>query len=143
MEAVITTGTAVGAVIVAVLYIAIFSWVKEPYRQTINALLIAGAGATYWSGGLGFWEFPLGPVMIFLAFRGLRDYRYLALGWLLHTGYDWIHHFWGHPIIPMDPSSSAGCGIADPLLAVWLYFGAPSVWQWLRGRRVASAAEPH
>jgi hypothetical protein len=134
MEAVIPTGTAIGAVIVAVLFVIIFSLVKEPYHQTINALLIAGAGATYWSGGLGYGEFPLGPVMIFLAYKGLRDYRYIAAGWLMHTGYDWMHHFWGLPIIPMEPTSSAGCGIADPLMAIWLYCGAPSVWQWLRGR---------
>jgi Family of unknown function (DUF6010) len=133
METTFSPGAAMGAVVVAVLYIAIFSWVKEPYRQKINALLIAGAGATYWSGGFGYWEFPLGPVMIFLAYKGLQDYRYLALGWMVHTAFDWMHHLWGHPIIPMEPSSSAGCGIADPIMALWLYAGAPSIWRLFSG----------
>lgn len=125
--------TAVGAVIIALLYISIFSLVKEPTRQTLNALLIAGAGATYWSGGLGFYEFPLGIAMIFLAYKGLKNYKFLALGWMVHTAYDLLHHFYGNPIVPMSPSSSAGCAICDPILALWLYAGAPNVFRrWTR-----------
>lgn len=119
--------TAIGAVVIAALYISIFSLVKEPYRQKINALIIAGAGATYWSSGLGFYEFPLGVIMIILAYKGLSNYKYLAAGWMLHTVYDLLHHFYANPIVPMEPSSSAGCAICDPILAVWLFLGAPSI----------------
>ena len=122
-----TITTAVGAVLIAGVYISIFSLVKEPARQKINALIIAGAGATYWSSGLGFYEFPLGVIMITLAYKGLTNYKYLALGWMVHTVYDLLHHFYANPIIPMESSSSAGCAICDPILAVWLFFGAPSI----------------
>ncbi|RFS17682.1 DUF6010 family protein [Emticicia sp. C21] len=127
-----TLMTAIGAVIIAGLYITIFSLVKEPNRQIINALIIAGAGATYWSGGLGYYEFPLGVIMIYLAFKGLKDYKFLALGWLVHTLYDVLHHLYGNPIVPMSPSSSAGCAICDPILALWLFMGAPSAFEWFR-----------
>jgi hypothetical protein len=132
-----TVMTAIGAVIIAGLYITIFSLVKEPSRQIINALIIAGAGATYWSGGLGFYEFPLGVIMIYLAFKGLKDYRFLALGWLVHTAYDILHHLYGNPILPMSSSSSAGCAICDPILALWLFMGAPSSLEWFRRAKVS------
>jgi len=118
---------AIGAISIAAIFITIFSFVKEPYRQQINALVIAGAGGVYWSSGLGFYEFPLGVIMIFLAYKGMKDYKYLALGWIVHTVYDVLHHYYGNPIIPMAPASSAGCAICDPILAIWLYFNAPSV----------------
>ena len=121
--------TAVCAVVIAGIYISIFSLVKEPQRQKINALIIAAAGAVYWSGGLGFNEFPLGVIMIFLAYKGFKNYKYLALGWLVHTFYDLLHHFYANPIIPMESLSSAGCAVCDPLLAIWLFYGAPNVFQ--------------
>ncbi|GAB3503443.1 DUF6010 family protein [Emticicia fontis] len=124
--------TALAAILIAGLYITLFSLVKEPNRQIINALIIAGAGATYWSSGLGFYEFPLGVIMIYLAFKGLKDYKFLALGWLVHTVYDILHHLYGNTIVPMSPSSSAGCAICDPILALWLCMGAPSVFDWFK-----------
>ena len=129
--------TAIGALFIAGLYITIFSLVKEPNRQIINALIIAGAGATYWSGGLGYYEFPLGIIMIYLAFKGLKNYKFLAFGWMVHTVYDVLHHFYGNPIVPMSPSSSAGCAICDPILALWLFMGAPSVFEWFSRQKIA------
>lgn len=119
---------ALAAVAIALVFIAVMSLVKEPHRQTINALAIAAAGIIYWSNGLGFYEFPLGIIMLFLAYKGLTDYTYIAIGWLVHTVYDVLHHFYGQPIIPMDPSSSAGCAVCDPILAIWFFFGAPSIY---------------
>lgn len=127
--------TALGAVVIAGLYISIFSLVKEPQRQIINALIIVGAGAVYWSGGLGFYEFPLGVIMIFLAYKGLKNYKYLALGWMVHTVYDLLHHIYGSPIVPMESSSSAGCAICDPILALWLFNGAPNVFQFFHRKQ--------
>jgi hypothetical protein len=65
--------------------------------------------------------------MIYLAYKGLKDYKFLALGWMIHTIYDILHHLYGNAIVPMASSSSAGCAICDPILAVWLYMGAPGV----------------
>ena len=127
----------IGAIAVATVFISVFSLVREPYRQTINALIIAGAGGVYWSGGLGFAEFPLGPAMIFLAYKGLKNYKYLAAGWTLHTLYDLLHHYYASPIIPMEPLSSLGCAICDPLLAIWLFAGAPSIFNILRNPSVS------
>lgn len=50
-----------GAVLIALIFIMLFSLIKEPVRIKASALLIAGAGAVYWSGGLGVWEFALVP----------------------------------------------------------------------------------
>lgn len=127
METHFTLVGAMCAVGVALLFITLMSLVREPYRQTINALIIAGAGATYWSGGLGFYEFPLGVIMIFLAYKGLKNYHYVAVGWLVHTVYDVLHHLYGNPIIPMAPLSSAGCAVCDPVLAIWFFLGAPGI----------------
>lgn len=124
--------TAIGAVAIAGVYISAFSLVKEPYRKTINALIIAGAGGVYWSGGLGALEFPFGPLMFFLAYKGLTDYKYIAIGWLCHTAWDIVHHVYANPIVPFVSSSSAGCAICDPLLALWFFFEAPTIWNVLK-----------
>jgi hypothetical protein len=42
-----------GPVIVALVYIALSSLFKEPNRRSFNAIFIAGAGASYLSGGFG------------------------------------------------------------------------------------------
>lgn len=44
---------ALSAVAIAFGFITIMSLVKETNRQKINAIIIAGAGSVYWSGGLG------------------------------------------------------------------------------------------
>lgn len=124
-----TSMTAFGAVAVAAIYITAFSLVREPYRKTINALIIAGAGGVYWSAGLGPLEFVFGPIMFFFAYKGLTDYRYIAMGWLCHTAWDLVHHLYANPIVPFVSSSSAGCAICDPILALWFFLGAPSVFK--------------
>ena len=42
-------------------------------------------------------------------------------------GWDQVHHFYGSPIVPFLPRSSAGCAITDALLAIWFFANAPSV----------------
>ena len=118
---------ALAAVAIAFIFITIMSLVKEPDRKKINAVLIAGAGAVYWSGGLGIWEFIFGTVMIFVAIKGLTHYYFIGIGWLLHTVWDILHHLYGNPIVYMEPSSSAGCAVCDPILALWFFCGAPSI----------------
>lgn len=123
---------AIAAVGIAVLYITAFSLVKEPQRQLVNALIIAGAGAVYWSGGLGVWEFPFGVVMLWVAYRGLASYTYIGIGWLLHTAWDLVHHLYANPIVAFEPSSSAGCAVCDSILALWFFAQAPSVFSFFK-----------
>jgi hypothetical protein len=123
----------VSPLVVAVVFIAACSLLKEPARQRFSAILIAGAGAAYLSGGLGVWEFAFGILVTFVAYRGLEDYRFIGLGWLLHTAWDVVHHLYGNPIVPFLPGSSAGCAISDFVFALWYFFGAPSVYSWFDG----------
>lgn len=109
---------------IAALWIAAFSVLREPMRQKLSAIMIAGAGAAYLGGGLGPWELAACVAFTAVAYKGLDDYRFVGLGWLMHTGWDLVHHFHGHPIIPFAPDSSAGCAICDLLLAVWYFLGA-------------------
>lgn len=120
------------AVLIAVVFITIMSFVKEPNRQKINAIIIAGAGSVYWNGGLGVWEFIFGSLMLFVAYKGLKHYCFIGIGWLLHTGWDILHHFYATPIVYLEPSSSAGCAVCDPILATWFFFSAPTIWNVLK-----------
>lgn len=119
----------VAPVVVGLLYVALASLLPEPARQRVNALMVAGAGAAYISGGsLGLWELAFTAVMTFCAYRGLTNYTWLGVGWLLHTAWDVVHHLRGAPIIPELAHSSFGCAICDPVIAVWLFLRAPSIY---------------
>ncbi|WP_203779936.1 DUF6010 family protein, partial [Actinoplanes philippinensis] len=117
----------VGPILVGVLFILVMAAFPDGARQRVNALLIAGAGAVYWSGGLGVWEFPFGLVMIYVAYRGLDSWRWIGVGWLLHTCWDVVHHLKGNPIIPFVHDSSFGCAICDPVIALWCFAGGRPV----------------
>jgi Family of unknown function (DUF6010) len=117
----------IAPVIIGLLYITLNSFFKEPARQKFNAVMIAGAGAAYLSGGFGPWEFAFATVLTFCAYHGLRDYRYIGVAWLLHTCWDFAHYLYGNPIIPFAATSSFGCAICDPIIAVWCFMGAPSI----------------
>ena len=123
--------------VVAAIFIALCSLLKEPSRQNFSAIMIAGAGAAYLSGGFGPWEFAFCALITFLAYRGLKDYRYIGAAWVLHTLWDIAHHLYGHPIVPFVPTSSAGCAICDLGLALWYFRGAPSIASWF-GKKIPS-----
>lgn len=118
---------AVAPVGVALLWITLVSALPEPARQRFNAIVVAGAGAAYLSGGLGAWEFVYCAVATLVAYRSLDRYRFLALGWTMHTGWDVVHHLWGQPIVWAVPTSSAQCAVCDLVLAGWFLAGAPSI----------------
>lgn len=117
----------VAALLVAVIYIAINTRIREPARQQFNAVMIAGAGAAYLRGGFGWWEFGFAAVLTALAFRGLRAYHAIAAGWLLHVTWDVLHHLYGNPIVWCVPTSSAQCAVCDLVLAIWFLLGAPGL----------------
>jgi uncharacterized protein DUF6010 len=119
----------VGPLIGAAVFVMIMSVVKEPARCTFNAILVAGAGGVYLSGGgFGPWELPYAAIATAVAYRGLRSHRFIGLAWLMHSCWDIVHHLWGNPIWPFMPTSSFGCMIFDALIAVWFLAGAPSIW---------------
>ena len=126
---------------VAIVFIAITSLLKEPARRNFMALMLAGAGAVYISGGgMGVWEFAFCSVLSICAFRGLTSYRFIGIGWILHTGWDVLHHLSGNPIIPFSATSSLGCAICDPVIAVWCFAGAPSLHRVFRRSMVTQSA---
>jgi hypothetical protein len=103
------------------------SLLPEPVRHKFSAVLLAGAGAAYLSGGFGLLEFAFCAVMTVLAYFGLDHYRAIAIGWIAHTIWDYFHHLYGKPIIPFAPASSFGCAICDAVIALWYAAGAPSI----------------
>ena len=114
---------------VAIVLIVLFSLFKEPKRQHFSAVFLAGAGAAYLSGGFGLWEFGFCGIITLLAYRGLQHYRAIAIGWVLHAGWDIAHHYYGNPIIPFAPTSSIGCAVCDLVLAAWYAVGAPQLFR--------------
>jgi hypothetical protein len=117
----------VGPALAALLFVAAMSLVKEPNRRTVNAIVLAGASGVYLSGGFGRWELPYPVIGAVIAFRGLRSYRLIGAGWLVHACWDLAHHLWGNPIWPFMPSSAFGCMIFDSVIALWFLAGAPSL----------------
>ncbi|MFI5893938.1 DUF6010 family protein [Actinoplanes sp. NPDC051513] len=114
-------------VLVALIFITLASLIPEPHRQRVNALLIAGAGGVYISGGgFGLLELAFAAVMVVVAYFGLRSWNFIGIGWLLHTGWDILHHRRGAQIIPSVHDSSLGCAICDPVIALWCFAGGRS-----------------
>jgi|SRR5579863_1740843 len=115
-------------IVVAILFIAAASAFREPSRQKFMAIMMAGAGSAYFNGGLGKWEFVFTAVVTYCAYKGLTSYRWIGLGWILHSGWDVMHHLYGTPIIPFYATSSLGCAICDPVIAGWCFIDAPSMY---------------
>ncbi len=96
-----------------------------PKDQPLLALLLAAAAAVYVGASLGDpGVSALLPALGFIPFLalavvGLENRRILALGWLLHTGWDAAH------LIPLMASPlphwyEIGCLVVDPLIAGYL-----------------------
>ena len=122
----------VAPILIGLLYVTLSSLFQEPARQKFSAVMVPGAGAAYLSGGFGVWEFAFATVITFCAFHGLRDYRLIGAAWLLHTLWDFAHYLYGDPIVPFAATSSFGCAVCDPVIALWCFMGAPSVFGWVR-----------
>jgi Family of unknown function (DUF6010) len=127
-------------VVIAMVFILLTSLIKEPARKKFMAILIGGAGAAYLSGGgFGLWEMAFCIVLTICAYNGLRSYRFIGIGWMLHTAWDILHHLYGNPLLPFDLTSSLGCAICDPVIAVWCFAGAPSLREAAAGRSPKTA----
>ncbi|WP_406204715.1 MULTISPECIES: DUF6010 family protein [unclassified Streptomyces] len=124
---------------IGLLYALLMSLIREPHRRRFNAVMVAGAGAAYLSGGgMGGWEFAFTVVVTYVAYRGLDSWTFIGIGWLLHTAWDIVHHVKGNPIIPFLHTSSLGCAICDPVIALWCFAGGRTpreLVEWVRGVR--------
>jgi hypothetical protein len=119
----------VGPLLAAGVFVSLMSLVKEPARRNLNAILAAGAAGVYLSGGFGIWELAYPAVATPILYLALRSHRYIGIAWLMHAGWDILHHFYGDPIWPFMPTSSFGCLVFDSAIAVWFLAGAPSIYQ--------------
>ncbi len=125
-----------GPALGALAFIAIMSLVREPARRHFNAILVAGTCGTYLSGGgFGPWEMLYPALATGVVYLGLRSHRFIGLAWLLHAGWDLLHHRYGNAIWPFMPASSWGCMIFDSVIAVWFLAEAPSVFSSVVERR--------
>ena len=131
-------------VVVALIWAGVFSFVPEPHRRRLNAILVGGAGAAYISGGsFGLGELAFTALMSAVAYLGLRSWTFIGIGWLLHTMWDILHHRRGAPLIPSLHDSSFGCAICDPVLALWCFGGGRSpreLLRWFQARREKESA---
>jgi Family of unknown function (DUF6010) len=116
-----------GPAIAAVVFVVIMSLVKEPARLKVNAVLVTGAVGVYLSGGLGPWELLYPAIAVPVVYRALGSHRFIGVGWLMHAGWDLVHHLYGNAIWPFMPTSSFGCMIFDAAIAIWFLAGAPTV----------------
>ncbi|EFL09437.1 conserved hypothetical protein [Streptomyces sp. AA4] len=104
------------------------SFLAEPHRRKFNAIMVAGAGAAYLSSGaFGPLELVFTAAVTYCAYRGLKSWAFIGIAWLLHTTLDVLHHLKGAPILPFAHTSSLGCAICDPVIAIWCFSGGMSV----------------
>jgi hypothetical protein len=114
--------------IAAGIFVVVMSLVKEPTRRHVNAVIVGGATGVYMSGGgFGIWEIVFPVIALPVAYLGLGSHVFIGVAWLMHSGWDILHHWWGDPIWPFAPTSSFGCMIFDALIAVWFVARAPSL----------------
>jgi hypothetical protein len=132
--------TVLAPILIGLAYVALNSFIREPHRRRFNAVMVAGAGAAYLSGGgFGPGELAFTAVVTYCAFRGLESWRFIGIAWLLHTAWDVAHHVKGYPLLPFAEHSSLGCAICDPVIAIWCLGGGRSVTEGARViRRVRS-----
>jgi hypothetical protein len=116
------------------IFMIIMSLIKEPLRQKINAGLIAVAGGAYINAGLMPFDQLFNVLLVFIAYKGLQNYKFIALGWILHTCWDIVHHFYGNPIDPSAPFSTNVCAFFDVFIAIWFFFNAPSIFSLFKNK---------
>lgn len=127
--------TIIAPILIGIVYVTLMSLIREPHRRRFNAIMVAGAGAAYLSGGgFGAWEFAFTALITYCAYRGLDSWTFIGIAWLLHTAWDALHHLNGNPIIPFADHSSLGCAICDPVIALWCLLGGRSITAYARTR---------
>ena len=136
---VISPLSTVPPIVASGVFVGLMSLFKEPVRQKLSALIIAGAGFVYFGSSFHGWEVVFGALFLWLAYRSLTNYTFVGIGWMVHVFWDVVHHLYGQPILPYVPLSSFGCALCDTGIAIWYFVGAPSIWS-LALRRTESHA---
>lgn len=116
-------------------FITLVGLIPEPQRKKGMAVMLAFAAAVYLNGGLGIWDAVIGILVATLAYNGLVSYRFIGIGWLVHTVWDLLNFSQGHALITGDLTTNIGCAVFDTIIAVWFFLGAPSVIGMIRNRR--------
>ncbi|MEM7549297.1 MAG: DUF6010 family protein [Bacteroidota bacterium] len=122
------------SIISGVVFIALVSLIKEPYRQRMMAMMLAVAGGVYINNGFGQYEMLAAIVVGIVAFYGSKSYKYIGIGWVFHTALDIAHHIHGYPLISTAALSSLGCAVFDVVIAIWFFTGAPSIYSFFISR---------
>lgn len=124
------------------LVIVILSRLSDETRMRWSAVSAAGFTGLYLNGGFGVWEFVYMVVASVPAYYAQRSYTATGVAWLMHGCWDVLHHLYGNTLWHWDAMSSLGCAIMDPLVALWFFAGAPSVFGKLRTAHQAADARP-
>ncbi len=115
-----SAGPALGGLV----FVGLMSRVPEPLRLRLNAVLAIGVCGAYLSGGgFGPWELVYPVALTPIAYRSMASYRFIGIGWLLHSCWDLAHHLFGNPLWPFMATSSWGCMIFDAVIGLWFLSG--------------------
>lgn len=119
----------VGPVVVAFVFVGAMSFIRDDgLRLRINAVIPIGASGTYIaSGAFGPLELLFSAVVLIVAYRGFRAWRWVGIAWLLHTGLDIAHAAQGVELLPWATYSALGCAICDPVIALWCFAGGQPI----------------
>ena len=119
-------------IVYAIVFIAAVSLIKEPIRQKAMAIMVAMAGGLFAVPPHAEWGFMVGAVIAVCGYFGLRFYSFIGIGWLLHAAWDTVRYHNDAGIVGQPPIASLGCAIFDPMIALWFFLGAPSIWKFAR-----------
>lgn len=111
----------------SLIFVFLISIIREPYRQRLMAIMLALAGGVYMNNAYQLMPGIFALVMACFSFLGLNNYKFIGIGWLLHSAYDWVHYSNGFPMINDVPGSAFGCAIFDIGIAIYFFFNAPNL----------------
>ena len=108
--------------------IALLSTQPKLRRSRVVGVLAAVAAGTYINAGFGAWELAASFAMGAVAYQGIfGNDAMVGIAWIMHAGWDFLHHLNDVPLIDLIPSSAIECAITDIILAGWALVGFPSI----------------
>ena len=113
----------------AILFATLVGALKEPVRQNAMAIMVGMAGGLFATPPHAELGFVVGSLIAVCAYFGLRSYKFIAIGWMLHAAWDTFRYSQGAGLVGQPPHASLGCAVFDPMIAVWFFLGAPSPWR--------------
>lgn len=119
-------------VVYAIVFVLVVGAIKEPIRQKSMAIMIAMAGGLFAYPPYAELGFMWGAAIAVCGYFGLKSYKFIGLGWILHAIWDTLRYSQDAGLVGQAPHSSLGCAVFDPMIALWFFFGAPSVCKYAR-----------